>query len=877
MSSVDRDDVVFGPTDEALRTDVRELGALVGDVIREQGGTRLFDAVEQARQTAIRRRRGDVDSAALAGLTAGLPPERAAQLVRGFALYFRVVNRAEQVQRIRRRRDYDRDPMTPPPGSMGEAVDRLHAAGVTPSTVQVLLDRLTIEPVFTAHPTEATRRTIRQKEQRLARRLLERANPTLTPPEREMLEARLRLEITTAWQTAEYPVQRPTVADEREHVLFYLVERLYEIVPAYYESLGQALGRAYATETPAIRRSVLRFGSWVGGDMDGNPNVSAVTIRETLARQRQLILERYTQEMDGLAEVLSQSASRVAVSAVVRERLDAYRQRLPDAMAAVPPRHRAMPYRVLCRLMQARLRATLDGESSGYRGPEEFTDDLQSIAESLEAHAGRHAGLFRVQRALCRAQTFGFHLATLDIRQDALIHRQVAAGSAPADEMERTLEVFRAIGECRERYGARAIGPYIISMAEGPQDVLLVLELARRAGLARENGAIPLDVAPLFETVSDLHGGAETMRALFADDAYAEHLAGRDRHQVVMVGYSDSSKDGGLVASRWALQRAQAALVAAARDAEIDLTIFHGRGGTVGRGGGKTHRAVLAMPPGAVNGRLRVTEQGEVIDSKYGLRGIAFRTLERATAAVIQATVLPRPADPREPRWEEVMTQVAQASRRAYRSLVHETAGFLEYFRSATPIDLIERLAIGSRPPSRRGGSGIENLRAIPWVFAWTQSRHVLPGWYGLGSGLVQAEHEVGRQTLVEMADGWPFFDTLLDDAEMALAKADMAIAARYAELSAEGGRPLFVEIHAEFERTVDHLLGLRGGGALLDRDPTLQRSIRLRNPYVDPMSFLQIDLLGRWREGGRPGEGPLFEALLETVNGIAEGLQNTG
>lgn len=876
---MDRDDIVFTATDAPLRTDVRELGALVGDVIREQGGAALFDAVEAARRTAIRRRQGDTDAEpALAGLIQARPPEETARLVRSFALYFRVVNRAEQVHRIRRRRDYDRDTDTPPPGSLWEALHALRAAGVEEATVRDLLGRLTVEPVFTAHPTEATRRTIRQKEQRLARRLLERDNPMLTPPEQAVLAARMRLEVTTAWQTAEYAARRPTVADEREQVLFYLTERIYEVVPAFYESLEDALQRVYGPgAADAARQPVLRFGSWVGGDMDGNPNVTAATIRETLPRHRALILRRYRRELDDLGQVLSQSISRVSVSDAVRDRLREYATLFPDAAAAVPARHRDMPYRVLCTLMQTRLDATRAGADTGYGGPDAFIGDLERIAESLAAHAGAHAGLFLVRRALRRARTFDFHLATLDVRQDALVHRRVAAGDAPEDETERTLDVFRAIGECREEFGPAAIGPYIISMAEEVEDVLLVLRLARRAGLVGDDGIVPLDVAPLFETVDDLARAPETMQALFAHAEYVPHLAARGRRQMVMVGYSDSSKDGGLVASRWALHRAQAALAAVARDAGVDLTIFHGRGGTIGRGGGKTHRAVLAMPPGSVNGRLRVTEQGEVIDGKYGLRGIAFRTLERAAGAVMRATAIPPAPDPREERWREIATLLAEASRAAYRALVHEHPRFIDYFRTATPVDLIERLAIGSRPPSRRGGSGIENLRAIPWVFAWTQSRHVLPGWYGLGAGLAAAEDAFSREAVAEMATDWPFCRTLLEDAEMALAKADMPIAARYAGLAGAEGAEIFGRIRDAFDDTVDRLLALRGGGALLDRDPALQRSIRLRNPYVDPMSFLQIDLLRRWREADRPEEGPLFAALLETVNGIAEGLQNTG
>jgi phosphoenolpyruvate carboxylase len=907
---MDREDIVFAEKDAPLRADVRELGALVGDVIREQGGEALFAAVEAARRAAIRRRQGDpLAEAELADRTCGRAPAEAERLVRAFCTYFRVVNRAEQVHRIRRRRDYDRDAATPPPGSVWEALDALRRAGVDLADARRLLGRLEIEPVFTAHPTEATRQTILEKEQRIARLLVDREDPTLTPPERRAIAARIRMEITASWQTDEHPPQRPTVADEREHVLFYLMNTLYQVVPAFYSGVEDALRAVYgdeAAESGAAVEPILRLASWVGGDMDGNPNVSATTILETFARHREIILGRYRDDLTELANVLSQSASRVAIDPAVSARVAEYGRVLPQALAAVPERHRSMPYRVLCRLMVARLEATLAGRAGGFGESDELLTDLERIERSLAVNAGTHAGVFLVRRAMRRVRTFGFHLATLDVRQHALVHQEVVGTllgdtdwhrappatriarlaealrtgetprTAPDAVAEQTLAVFRAIQDSRRRYGERAIGPYIVSMARDVDDVLAVLLLARWAGLVDPGGNVPLDVAPLFETVDDLRGAPDTMRALLAHDVYATHLVGRRHRQIVMVGYSDSGKDGGLAASRWALHRAQAALTNVARQAGVALTVFHGRGGAIGRGGSKTHRAVLAAPRGSVDGRLRVTEQGEVIDAKYGLRGIAFRTLERTLGAVMLATARPRDTDVREGRWEAIMDELAAASRAAYQALVYAHSRFLEYFRNATPIDVIERMPMGSRPTSRQAGTEIEHLRAIPWVFAWTQSRHLLPGWYGLGTGLERVVERHGAQAVAEMAVDWPFLSTLLEDAEMALAMADMPIAARYAALAGEVGEDLFSTIRAEFDRTVDRVLAARGTTALLDRDPILQRSIRLRNPYVDPMSFLQIDLLRAWRVTGRP-DGALLEALLETVHGIAQGLQNTG
>jgi phosphoenolpyruvate carboxylase len=468
------------------------------------------------------------------------------------------------------------------------------------------------------------------------------------------------------------------------------------------------------------------------------------------------------------------------------------------------------------------------------------------------------------------------------------VRRALAAGQPPAtapdEDAARTLAVFRAIAQCRARHGPHAIGPYIISMAQGDDDVLTVLLLAQWGGLGVD-GEVPLDVAPLFETGDDLAAAPQVLATLLADDVYRRHLERRDRRQVVMIGYSDSNKDTGIAASRWALQRAQAALVAPFEPAGIDLTIFHGRGGTVSRGGGKLARAVLAAPPGTVRGRLRVTEQGEAINANYGLRAIALRTLDQAVGAVALASALPAPREDRTRDWESVMDEIAASSHAAYRALVYDDPRFVEYFRLATPIDVIERMPIGSRPPvrpvpdrywARRSGSGIQQLRAIPWVFAWTQSRHVLPGWYGLGTALERAVDRHGEARVAEMLRDWPFLKALADDVEMVLAKADMGIAARYARLAGPLEQIYFPGIRAEFDRTVAWVLRLKGTAALLDEDPALQRSIRLRNPYVDPMSLLQVELLARWRAAGRRDDD-LFEALLATVRGIAQGLQNTG
>ncbi len=443
------------------------------------------------------------------------------------------------------------------------------------------------------------------------------------------------------------------------------------------------------------------------------------------------------------------------------------------------------------------------------------------------------------------------------------------------EESARTLEVFRAAGDCLRNYGSRAIGPYIISMAQGADDVLSVLLLARWAGLADADGVVPLDIAPLFETVDDLERGPDILAELLDDRVYRKHLDTRGHHQQVMIGYSDSNKDSGIAAARWALHQAEERLVAVAESRRLDLTLFHGRGGTISRGGGRTHTAALAAPRGAVRGRLRVTEQGEIINAKYGLRGIAIRTLEQAASSVAEATLRDGGTPPPAP-WRKAMDDIAEDSRRTYRALVHEDPGFYPYFRQATPIDVIERMNIGSRPASRRQMQGIRDLRAIPWVFAWTQTRAILPGWYGVGTALEAAIARHGEAVLRDMFGDWLFMRAMLDDLEMVLAKCDMGIARRYAELADEPLQRYHEAIAAEYRRTVDLVLWLKSATELLEGDLTLARTIRLRNPYVDPMSLLQVDLLRRWREGERKDDA-LFRALLLSINGIAHGLQNTG
>ncbi len=885
--------------DHRLREEVSALGWLLGDLVERLEGKSAFAHVELARQAARGWRDGeDGAEERLTRILEDLPPGESIVVTRAFSAWFGLVNMAEKADRIRRRRALAESGTTAEE-SFAAALAMLDAADVATPELQALLDALDVTPVFTAHPTETVRRTMLKKEQRIAAALT-------VPGLRADLDT-VAAEMGIAWQTDEH-FDQPTVDDEVEHVLFFLTSVIYHVVPELYRRLERALATSRGAGAVRVPDRMLRFASWVGGDMDGNPNVDASTIRATLEHHRDRVLALYRGELRELFEHLSHSERYVTPSEALRARLA--ERSIEHGGDAPPERYGEMPYRNYVWQLWQRLGATREGGAGSYAGPGELLDDLQVLHESLATHGG--TGADRVEDLVRRVRTFGFHLATLDVRQDSSVHRAAvgealgradfptltgeersallheALAQAPPEpaaqmtaggDLQRSLNVMRAIGECRESHGEAAVGGCIISMAEGADDVLAVLYLARLAGLADDVGTVPLDLAPLFETVDDLDRAGATLAALLADPLYRAHVAARGHRQMVMLGYSDSNKESGLAASRWSLHKAQEALVEVARSAPggaVRLHLFHGRGGTVSRGGGKPRAGILATPPGALRGRLRVTEQGEIIFQKYGVADSAVYSLENALAAVLERSAR-EDADPGpRPHWREVAELVAAESRARYRDTVRGDPRLVEYFRLATPIDVIERLRIGSRPPARRSGEGIENLRAIPWVFAWNQSRLIFTGWYGLGAGLAAALDRHGLESLREMAAGWPFFANLLADTEMVLAKADMRIAGRYAALAGELGEELFPSLEAEYRRTCDLVCRIHGCDALLERDPQLQRTLRLRAPYVDPMSLMQVDLLARWRASDRK-DTALERALAETVRGITRGMQNAG
>jgi phosphoenolpyruvate carboxylase len=896
-------EIYFPEKDKPLREDVRVLGALVGEMLAEQETPHFLQQVEAVRRTAIERREDKPGAAAmLDDLLIGMDVVEAGLLVRAFTTYFQVVNLAEKVHRIRRRRDYLRRGEKAQPGGLLAVMQELKSHSL--DEVMQELNKLSIEPVMTAHPTESTRRTLLEKEQMILRRLVERLDPSRTPEEEAAALERIRAAVTSNWQTEMYPEQRLSVKNEMEHVLFYLTDVLYRVVPPFYESLHQALASNWQSVPDRSLPTLLHFGSWVGGDMDGNPNVDAHTIRRSLEYHRSEIIKKYLPEMRSLSRFLSQSLTEVNVSQEVIQRLKSYSDMMPDEAGKIGQRIRNMPYRCLLKLMMARLQKVCDDAAGAYNNTAEFRDDLEIIRQSLQKHKGQHAGIFALNRLQVRERTFGFHLATLDIRQDSLVHRQVIAKileddtwinldagtradrlseliqsprmpDLPDDELvAKTIGVFQSIAWGHRHFGRRALGPYIISMTQAADDVLSVLFLARIAGLVDADNNVPLDVAPLLETVDDLQHGEAILERLFNDPAYQDHLAAREKRQIIMVGYSDSNKDGGLISARWALATAQAQLAQICERYSVNHGFFHGRGGTVSRGGGNVAGGILGAPAGTVNGFLRVTEQGEVINQKYGNRALAERNLELATAATLKSSLIAAPVP--EGQWQEVMASMADSSKQTYRELVYEHPQFVDYFRHATPIDVIERMGIGSRPASRRSGGGVENLRAIPWVFSWAQCRISLPAAYGMGTALAAAREQFGIDALRAMNKNWLFFRSMLSDVEMALAKSDLDIGRHYRLLAPSPSRMIFELIDSELKLARSQILSIKEQDELLDGEPTLQRSIRLRNPYVDPMSLLQVDLLNRWRATDRQ-DGALLEALLVTVNGIARGIQNTG
>jgi len=891
-------DAMADPFD-ALRRDISDLGHMLGDTLVEQEGPGLLALEESIRALAkLRRKRNRRGPSAVSMLDAiaKLDAQTAEKVARAFTHYFQLVNLAEQHHRARRRRDYARE-QRPQPGSFAFELPDL-AQCASRQDLDALFARLSVTLVFTAHPSEAQRRTVLGKQRRIAQLLSRRDRTELVPEERTRLDEALREEVTTLWQTDEIRSEKPRVGDEVKNTLFYLEEVLFPLVPRFFEALEREAGAAFGAGA-AIPSSILRFGSWVGADMDGNPNVTPEVALDTAYAQATRVVARYLGSLDAVGEALSQSTRRVTVSAALVDSLARDEVALPSFAAQLVSVTKDEPYRKKLRFVRARLEATqhalAEGRAGGlpalivpdhaYDGPAPLLADLRLIAESLAEHRGERAGL-RLVRALVRqVETFGFHLAQLDLRVPAAWVREAAGAGDREAPAARAMEALARIRAVTAGGGAES---FILSMAHGHDDLRGALLLAERAGLYRPGeGVAEVSIVPLFETLDDLERCPGEIEKAAQDPIYRRYLDLRGGLQEIMLGYSDSNKDGGILMSSWALYRAQQRLASVGRENGVEFLIFHGRGGSIGRGGGPSQRAIESLPRGSIDGRFKLTEQGEVLGWKYLLEEIAERNLETTASGVIRASLEDAGviADPHADlgRYEEAFAEVAQESLGAYRELVQDPQ-FIAYYEESTPLAEIALLNIGSRPARRTDSSQrtLDDLRAIPWVFAWTQSRQMVPGWFGAGRALTRLLAKRGLAFVREMRAAWPFFTSTLDAVAVSLATADMDIAQRYASLVTDeaAARRLFRKIALDHGRATRAVLQILDQPTILAETSTLARSIELRNPYVDPLSFIQLDLLRRKRKLVAAGEAvphELDRALLLTINGIAAGLRNTG
>ncbi|HET7167732.1 MAG TPA: phosphoenolpyruvate carboxylase [Candidatus Limnocylindrales bacterium] len=899
---------------DPLAREIRLLGALLGQVIVEQAGRPTFELVERLRIAAIELRRED-DPLVRARLEAeldGLDLGALEAVISAFSLYFGLVNLAEaraRVRALRRRERASRD--GPLDDSVAEAIDRLRRAGRTEADLDRIMTELRIEPVLTAHPTEARRRTTLVALRRCALMLERLDDPRLTPAEDHEIRRRLREEITLLWRTSDLRATAPQPLDEVRTAMAVFDATLFTLVPRLYRSTDAALGADTGARPPRAPAFV-RFATWVGGDRDGNPSVSAEMTERTMRIQADHVLRGYEAVALRLSQTVAAAISHDRVGRALAMRLARDAESLPETDRQLRRRFPDEPYRQRFGFIAERIRRTraalIDDpgpRAGGYLAAAELDAELVEIQGALVADGLERVAWGEIAELRWQVATFGFHLASLEIRQHGAVHRAALEAVdrgmpddhpvAPGVTLGEVLATFRSMADIQARFGVDACHRVIVSFTAEPRDVTDVLKLAHIAGTRTGTAPPVLDVVPLFESSAALGAAGPILDTLLADATYRAHLRGRGDRQEVMLGYSDSNKESGFLAAAWMLHRAQEALVAVARARSVELTLFHGRGGAIGRGGGPANRAILGGAPGSVAGRLKLTEQGEVIAANYADPAIARRHLEQLTGAVLIASTPEHDAAAQLALGEgaALMDELATTAREAYRQLVHGDPSFADFFREVTPISELSDLRLGSRPAARRSISGpttstdaapsIDALRAIPWTFAWSQSRINLPGWYGLGSALeafATAHGERGRERIARLYRTWPFLGSILDNAEMILAKADMGVARRYASLvTSHGGEAFWAAIELEYQRTVACLLRVTGRDRLLDGAPVLQRSIGLRNPYVDALSEVQVRLLRRLR--ALPPDDPERDRHLRlvqrSVNGIAAGLQNTG
>jgi phosphoenolpyruvate carboxylase len=898
-----------------LRRDVRSLGILLGSVLVEQSGEPLLDAVERLRRLLIQHREpasdvqpdsNDDDLMAQArAIIAQLPVEDAYKITKAFAIYFELTNLAETNHRKRRRRAarlYEEH--VPLPGSFRGTLLRLKAAGVDAKQALESLKKIEVTPVFTAHPTEVARRTVLSKRRNIARFLEDLDRLPLSSADTAELERQIGAEIAALWQTDEVRLIKPSVTDEIRMGLDPYPMTLFDTLPKIYAEMADSFREVYGLELSERELpGVLSFGSWVGGDRDGNPFVTADCTRDALQMARNVIIHHYLAQLSKAAGLLSSSTRQTGTSAAFRERLKEYEAQLSSER--VRRISQTESYRLFLELIEIRLRASrkVPPAFPAYKDGAEFAADMELIRESLGENQGSRLAELAIDPILRAAQTFGFHLHTLDIRQhasvlsNALGELTAAAGSpggalGPANSQgfseasREIMNTFQSLAQLKQNYPPGAVRTFIVSNTQTEQDIFNVVRLAAICGLhIHGNGGDPgVMPVPLFESIEALRSSADVMRRIWKTPEYAPLLDSWGRSQEAMLGYSDSNKDGGMLTSTWELHKAHHALHQAARECGVNLRLFHGRGGTVGRGGGPTHAAILAQPAGDFSGQIRITEQGEVLNWKYSDPVLAEWNLELMIAASLEALTRPNAQLANETsRWDDVMEGMSRKAFAYYRKNIAENPDVLLYFEQATPIHELDNMQIGSRPARRGASRRLEDLRAIPWVFGWMQSRHAVPAWFGVGYALEEfmAEAPGNAARLREMMAEVPLFSELVRNVELAMAKADFTIARLYADLVEDVGvrDRVFAMLEEEFLRTRRALLSITGQIELLEANPVLFRSIRLRNPYVDPMSLVQVDLLRRKR-AGESTDGQNFAlnyALGGTINGIAAGLHNTG
>jgi len=887
-----------------LQADIRTLSTLLGDVLAAQASRAAFEAVEQVRQQAVdARREHGAPGATLRETLTGFDSETQEVLARAFATYFELRNLAEERERVRAIRE--RGESGTLADSLAATVEWFHKQDVPPERVGQVLGDTLIEPTFTAHPTEARRKTTKAKLRSIAGHLETLDEHSLTEREQTAVERALEADVTTLWRTSQVRERRPEVLDEALNVQWYLENVLFDVVGTVYEELERRLGDPYPeTDVPKL----FEFRSWAGSDRDGNPHVTPEVTADTLEQQRRAVLERYRAQLKSLSGVLSHSGP--VPGEAFAERLAADRERLPTVAREVRERYPDEPYRQKLKLMRERIERVGDVRQGGYDDADELQADLSAIATSLRADGSGVVVDESVEPLVRQVDTFGFTLASLDLRDHrenhtetvAAVFSRIGVDYESMDESDRVatltdaiqqpssvvdtgdhdtfmgtpgrvLSRFDALADWHREYGVDAIDTYCISMTEEPSHVLEVLFLADQAGVVDLPEHCGLDIVPLLETRSALSGARRIMGTLFENEAYAAALAARDDIQEVMLGYSDSNKENGFLAANWSLYRNQRRLADITDDHGVSLRLFHGRGGSISRGGGAMNEALLALPPETVTGQVKFTEQGEAIAEKYANPEIAARNLEQMLDAQLRARYRSLTGNGTETpaEWHTILDTAATAARTAYRDLL-STEGFVSYFEQATPIPVIEDLNLGSRPALRSGERTVEDLRAIPWVFAWTQARCILPGWYGLGTGLEAALSDgCSVDKLRTLYQEWPFFRTMLDKAALALARTELDIASKYADLAGELRVEFFPRIEAEYERSVRLVREITGRDRLPPKE-WVAESLDRRNPYVDPLNLLQVELLDREELTDREKR-----TLRLTVKGIAAGMKSTG